>query len=76
MFVVLSVLLTVLGYLIGLALIPWIILFLPLMFLGRWLFGLPGMFAASTVSNLVLGLVAYLWIGKQISLARSSEATD
>jgi putative MATE family efflux protein len=48
-----------------------IFLFLPLAFLGRWLFGLPGMFAASTISNLVLGLVGFHWLGRQISRTRS-----
>jgi Na+-driven multidrug efflux pump len=47
-----------------------IILFLPLVFIGRWLFGLPGLFAASTISNLVLGLAAYLWLGRHINFSR------
>ncbi len=47
-----------------------IIVFLPLAFLGRWLLGLPGLFGASAVSNLVLGLVAYQWLGRQISHSR------
>ncbi len=47
-----------------------IIVFLPLAFLGRWLLGLPGLFVASAVSNLVLGLVAYQWLGRQISHSR------
>ena len=41
-----------------------IILFLPLALLGRWLFGLPGLFAASTMSNLALGLLGFLWLGR------------
>lgn len=48
-----------------------IIVFLPLAFLGRWLFGLPGMFAASTLSNLLMGLVGFAWLGKQIARARA-----
>jgi putative MATE family efflux protein len=48
-----------------------IVLFLPLAFLGRWLFGLPGLFAASTVSNLVLGLVGFTWLGKHIAHTQS-----
>lgn len=43
-----------------------IVVFLPLAFLGRALFGLEGMFAASALSNLTLGLVGFLWLGKQI----------
>lgn len=46
-----------------------IVVFLPLAFLGKWLFGLPGLFAASTISNLLLGLVAYMWLGRQINLS-------
>jgi putative MATE family efflux protein len=43
-----------------------VIVFLPLAFLGRWLFDLPGLFSASAVSNLALGLVGFLWLGKTI----------
>jgi putative MATE family efflux protein len=46
-----------------------IVVFLPLAFLGKWYFGLSGLFAASTVSNLLLGLIAYVWLGKQINIA-------
>lgn len=48
-----------------------IVLFLPLAFLGRWLFGLPGLFGASAIANLVLGAVAWLWLGHQIRTSRS-----
>ena len=47
-----------------------IVVFLPLALLGRWLFDLPGLFAASTLSNLVLGAVAFTWLGHQITAAR------
>lgn len=43
-----------------------IVVFLPLAFLGRALFGLPGIFAASAMSNLTLGLVGFWWLGRQI----------
>jgi putative MATE family efflux protein len=46
-----------------------IVVFLPLAFLGRYLFGLEGMFAASTLANLSIGLVAYLWLGRHIAQA-------
>ncbi len=48
-----------------------IVVFLPLAFLGRWMFGLPGLFGASLVSNLVMGLASFIWIGHQI---RASQA--
>jgi putative MATE family efflux protein len=47
-----------------------IFVFLPLAFLGRSLFDLPGLFAASTVSNLLLGVLGYLWLGRHIKSAQ------
>jgi len=44
------------------------LLFLPLAFFGQWLFGLTGIFMASAASNIVLGLVAFWWIGRHIRL--------
>ena len=46
-----------------------ILVFLPLALLGRWLFGLPGLFGASALSNLLMGLIAYLWLGRKIRQA-------
>ena len=43
-----------------------IIVFLPLALLGRYLFGLHGLFAASTISNLLLGAIGWAWLGRQI----------
>ena len=43
-----------------------LIVFLPLAFLGRWLFDLPGLFVASALSNLVVAVFAYRWLGSQI----------
>ena len=43
-----------------------IFLFLPLAFLGRWLFDLPGLFGASAISNLALGMIGFLWLGRAI----------
>jgi len=47
------------------------VLFLPLALLGRWLFELRGLFAAATLSNLLLGLAGFLWLGRVV---RSSAA--
>ncbi len=47
-----------------------LIVFLPLALLGRWLFGLPGLFAASALSNLGIGALAYRWLGSQIGSPR------
>jgi putative MATE family efflux protein len=44
-----------------------IIVFLPLAFLGRHLFELEGLFAATTLSNLLMGAIAFTWLGRQIS---------
>ena len=41
-------------------------LFLPLALLGRWLFGIEGIFVASSTSNVLLAIVAYLWLGRHI----------
>jgi putative MATE family efflux protein len=43
-----------------------LIVFLPLAVLGHWLFGLPGLFGASAVSNVGIGALAYFWLGSQI----------
>jgi putative MATE family efflux protein len=42
------------------------LLFLPLALLGRWLFGLEGIFAAGPVCNLVLATLAWWWLGRHI----------
>ena len=47
-----------------------IAVFLPLAFLGRYLLGLEGLFAATTVSNALMGAVAFIWLGRQIRHAR------
>jgi len=43
-----------------------IFIFLPLAFTGRWLLGLNGIFAASMIANLAVGLIAYLWLKRHI----------
>jgi putative MATE family efflux protein len=43
-----------------------IFIFLPLAFAGRWLFGLNGIFAASTIANLIVGLIAFMWLKRHI----------
>ena len=48
-----------------------IVVFLPLAFIGRWMFDLPGLFGASLISNLVMGLAGFIWLGHQI---RSGQA--
>ncbi|MDH5566443.1 MAG: MATE family efflux transporter, partial [Myxococcales bacterium] len=47
-----------------------LIVFLPLALLGDWLFGLPGLFGASALSNLSIGALAYQWLGRQICAAQ------
>ena len=48
-----------------------VIVFLPLALLGRALFDLPGLFAATTLSNLLMGAVGFAWLGRQLSQAQS-----
>jgi Na+-driven multidrug efflux pump len=51
-----------------------IAVFLPLAFLGRYLVGLEGLFAATTLSNLLMGGVAFAWLGRAIRQARDLQA--
>jgi putative MATE family efflux protein len=51
-----------------------IFVLLPLAFIGRWLFGTAGLFAAILVSNLLMGWVAWLWLGRHISAAQERSA--
>jgi Na+-driven multidrug efflux pump len=46
-----------------------IFVFLPLAFAGRLLFGLDGLFAASTVANFSVGLAAYIWLKRHIVMS-------
>jgi len=48
-----------------------IVVFLPLAFLGRALFGLEGLFGATTLSNLLMGGIAFAWLGRTITRART-----
>jgi putative MATE family efflux protein len=43
-----------------------LVLFLPLALLGQWLIGLNGIFIAAAVSNIVIGVMGYLWLGRNI----------
>ncbi|MBO6555861.1 MAG: MATE family efflux transporter [Pseudomonadales bacterium] len=36
-------------------------LYIPLAFLGKWMFGMTGIFLAAAVSNLAMGAIAYKW---------------
>ena len=48
-----------------------IVVFLPLALIGKSLFDLPGLFAATTLSNLLMGAIGYAWLGAQISQAKT-----
>jgi Na+-driven multidrug efflux pump len=50
-----------------------IFVFLPLAFAGRAFFGLHGLFAASTIANLIVGLMAYLWLKRHITSSASQK---
>jgi putative MATE family efflux protein len=43
-----------------------LILFLPLALVGKMLFGLTGIFIASSVSNVAVGLLGFIWLGRRI----------
>ena len=51
-----------------------IAVFLPLAFLGRYLIGLEGLFAATTISNLLMGGIAFAWLGRAIRQSRDLQA--
>jgi putative MATE family efflux protein len=46
-----------------------LVLFLPLALLGRELIGLYGLFIASAVCNLAIGLLGYVWFGRQLRIS-------
>ena len=43
-----------------------LILFLPLALLGQWAVGLNGIFLAAAACNILIGIVSYLWFGRNI----------
>jgi putative MATE family efflux protein len=43
-----------------------VILFLPMALLGKALFGLNGMFFASSISNIMIGVLGFVWLGRRI----------
>ena len=43
-----------------------LLVFLPLAFLLRHFFGLEGLFAATTLSNLLMAAVAFTWLGRRV----------
>ncbi len=47
-----------------------IFVFIPLAFLGRWLFGIHGLFGASSLANIAIALVAYRWLGRHIKASK------
>jgi putative MATE family efflux protein len=43
-----------------------LVLFLPLAFLGEWIVGLNGIFVAAATSNILIGVMGYWWLGRNI----------
>jgi len=43
-----------------------VVVFLPLAWLGKWLIGLNGIFLAAAISNILIGVVGYTWLGRNI----------
>jgi len=48
-----------------------IVVFLPLALLGKHFLGIQGLFLATLISNLLMGTVAFAWLGHQIAKAQS-----
>lgn len=44
-----------------------IVVFLPLALIGRWLFGLHGLFAAAAIVNISVGIAAFAWLGRHVT---------
>jgi len=53
-----------------------IFVLLPLLFIGHRLFGLPGLFAAISLSNLLLGILAFVWLGRHIRRNATNMAAE
>jgi len=51
-----------------------VVLFLPLALLGKWLIGMNGIFIASATSNILIGLLGFIWFGRRIEQSRRVEA--
>lgn len=51
-----------------------IAVFLPLALLGKFLFGINGLFFATLLSNLLMGAAAWYWLGYQVRLTGESQA--
>jgi len=49
-------------------------LYVPLAYLGSWLFGINGVFAAACFANLAVGIGAYFWAKKNFNLDNLTEA--
>jgi len=47
-----------------------IVVFLPLAFIGRWLFDMNGLFVAAALSNIAVGTLAFFWLGRRIREAK------
>lgn len=43
-------------------------IYLPLAWFGQWIWGLDGLFVATCLANLALGLIAYCWLKKHLNL--------
>jgi len=43
-----------------------LLVLMPLALLGQWLLGLPGLFAGAALSNLLVGMLGYHWLGRKI----------
>ncbi len=47
-----------------------IVVFLPLAFIGRWLFDMNGLFVAAALSNIAVGTLAFFWLGRRVREAK------
>jgi len=51
-----------------------LVLYLPLAWLGQWLWGLNGLFIATALANVITGVVGYFWLKQYLLRVQSSAA--
>lgn len=59
---------------LGLSIIRFFVFFIPMAFIGGWLFGFQGLFIGAVVGNLCTAILAWRWLNKTMSLLRGVTA--
>jgi Na+-driven multidrug efflux pump len=51
----------------ALTVIQMFVLYIPLAYIGSYLFGVPGIFVAAAAANVIAGIVAYIWLRRVLA---------